>query len=83
MAVSAAVGVSATLDCFMKASYLDASLGIRFVTGILSCTVAQIFFVSRRQAARQVVSRMVNVARNLEAMVDTRTLVGDGQCTKT
>lgn len=80
--VSAAVGTFATLDCFMQPSYLDASLGIRYAMGIIACTITQTFFVVRRQAAQQVFAQLVNVARNLEAMVDTRTFVSDGQCNK-
>lgn len=74
-AVSAAVAALAALHCVMQTSYLDASLGIRFVTGIFSCVTAQTFYVYRRGGARHTLASMATVARHLEAVAGTPTLV--------
>ena len=64
------VALLAIVDCFTKESYLAASLGIRFLTGILSCIVAQGVYVWRRGAMRRVLADMAAVARRLEASAD-------------
>ncbi|XP_052130076.1 uncharacterized protein LOC113213466 isoform X2 [Frankliniella occidentalis] len=68
--VSGAVALLAIVDCFTKESYLAASLGIRFLTGILSCIVAQGVYVYRREGMRRVLGDMAAVAQRLEANAD-------------
>ncbi|KAJ1530524.1 hypothetical protein ONE63_005414 [Megalurothrips usitatus] len=66
--VSALVALLAIVDCFTKDSYLAASLGIRFVTGIVSCITAQALYVYRRDTMGAVLASLVAVARDLEGV---------------
>ncbi|XP_052124448.1 uncharacterized protein LOC127749622 isoform X2 [Frankliniella occidentalis] len=58
----------AIMDCLTKNTYLAASLGTRFVTGIVGCSTAQIFYIFRRAALGAALERMSVVAKDLEAL---------------
>ncbi|KAK3917279.1 Odorant receptor 45a, partial [Frankliniella fusca] len=58
----------AIMDCLTKNTYLAASLGIRFVTGIVGCSTAQFFYIYRRRALGTSLRTMAIVSKDLEAL---------------